>query len=459
MSVIHIPLPTVPSEPPDPEAQSPIVELGDIFRKYGKEFRAKNKLSRNHHKVLSAIEGCRTGALGYHVDICDGCGYTEHEYNSCRNRHCPQCQSVTRWKWVRRQLDDLLPVPYDHAVFTLPHKINLLASYNEEFIYELLLSSASSTLLQFGHDPKWLGALIGFFGILHTWGGKLWKHLHVHFLVTCGGLSDDGRWLTPKYKGKFLFPVHALSDVFRGKFIKGLKEAYYKGELVIPSAHNDLKSEVNFERWVDELVAKKWVVYSKSPLSDSAEAVSVIGRYMHKTTMDDNRLLVKEQEGVADNRSSSSFIDRAVGYIGKFTNQAAITNDQILSIKDGFVHFKFKNYRKKGRWEDAKLDVEEFIRRFLSHVLPTGFHRVRHYGFLANGKRKTMIKKIREALKSLGIDSAIPRETKNETYTPGCPSCKKGSLRTVLAVSPMGKTTVFQTNVFLVKNQRCPDTS
>ncbi len=436
----------------------PKIEVADIFRHYGQEYRKSHTLTKKQHAVMSAIEDCRTSELGFHVDVCNECRYTERAYNSCRDRHCPKCQGITRRKWVQRQLDDLLPIPYYHAVFTLPHKLNPLISYNKEFFYELLFDSASETLLQFGHDKRWLGALIGLFGILHTWGGKLWKHVHAHFIVTGGGLSPVGTWITPKHKGKFLFPVRALSEVFRGKFIEGLKAAYSQGELIIPDTMKHLNQPNSFEKWINILVDRDWVVYKKASFATPEEAVRGLGYYTHKTVIDDNRLIQdnNEQVGIEQPGCTSTFAEKVVGYIGKYSHRVAICNDHITSIDNGMIRFKFKNYRKKGLWEETSLKADEFIRRFMMHVLPKGFHRIRHYGLLANGKRKTLIKQARELLttgeeiKSLVQKQVIER--------PECPSCHKGRLITIVSVCQFG-TTVFKSNLFLLNNSPLDDTS
>lgn len=386
------------------------LELADIFREYGDEYRTRHKLSPKQHSVMFDIEHCRTSQMGYHVDVCTECGHTEYAHNSCRNRHCPKCQGIARRKWVRARLKDLLPIPYYHVVFTLPHKIFPISLYNKAIFYELLFESAAQTLLQFGKDPRHLGALIGFYGILHTWGGKLWQHLHLHFIVTGGGLNESGQWVEPKYKGKFLFPVCALSVVFRGKFIEALKAAYYRGKLIFPEEYTHLEDPVMFESWIDELVARDWVVYTKVPFAGPEEVVRYIGRYTHRV---------------------------------------AISNARLISMDNGKVRFNYKNYKKKGSkgytWEEACLSAEEFIRRFLMHILPEGFHRIRHYGFLANGRCKAAIKKIREFLVPAGEQTPDSDPEQEGFIEIKCPVCQKGIMIPILAVHRFG-TTIFRTN-------------
>ncbi|MCD4831017.1 MAG: IS91 family transposase, partial [Anaerohalosphaeraceae bacterium] len=321
-------------------------------------------LTTDQLNVMYAIEHCRTAEYGFHADICDTCGHIESAYNSCRNRHCPKCQGITKRKWVEARIDELLPVAYHHATFTLPNQISVLSLHNQKLIYDLLFNAASQTLLVFGDDPKWLGAKPGFYGILHTWSQTLWPHVHLHFIVTAGGLTDDGKWIEPKYKGKFLFPVKALSIVFRGKFIEGLKEAYYAGELVIPNKLKRLEDEDEFEQWIDRIVSRNWVVNSKAPFSGPEEVVRYIGRYTHCV---------------------------------------AISNHRIISIADGQICFSYKDNKEKDKskvWKEMVLPADQFIKRFLWHVLPKGYHRIRHYGFLTNGKKKANIEIIREFFKS-----------------------------------------------------------
>jgi hypothetical protein len=375
------------------------LEVADIFRNCGESYRAEHKLSGKQHEVMFDISNCRRGYFGYHLDICDRCGHTERFANSCRNRHCPKCQGIAQRIWVNARLEDLLPIPYYHVTFTIPHLLNPLVGCNRELIYNLLFDSASETLLQFGRDAKWLGALIGFYGILHTWGGKLWRHLHVHFIVSGGGLSDDGRWVHPKYKGKFIFPVKALSQVFRGKFIQGLKKAYAEGRLVLPAGLRHLKHEAQFENFVDALVARNWVVFAKRPFAGA---------------------------------------EKVARYIGRYTHRIAISNHRLIKIENDQVHFKYKDYRAKGRWKAAELSATEFIRRFLQHVLPKGFHRIRHYGFLSNGRCKARVAQIRTLLPN-GDDQTVLKQKEIEDHGgKSCPRCAEGRLTPCLIVHRMG---------------------
>lgn len=372
----------------------PRVEVADIFRRYGDQYREDNNLTTKQHQAMFDIEHCRTGYFGYHVDACDACGHVDRPHNSCRNRHCPKCQGISRRKWVNARVKNLLPVPYYHVTFTLPNMVNPLVPFNKELFYELIFDSSSQTLLKFGRDPKWLGAMIGFYGILHSWGGKMWHHLHTHFVMPAGGIDDQGRWVTPKYKGRFMFPVYAVSEVFRGKFIQGLKRAYYQGELVLPNGYTHLADPKHFERYIDSVVARDWNVNIKRPFADP---------------------------------------ERVVRYIGRYTHKIAISNSRIIKLEKNRVHFKFKNYRNDGRWEETSLTVHDFINRFLMHVLPHRFHKIRHYGFLANGRCKAMVSHIRDQLgQNEVLDSTHPEPLGHQ-----CPKCRKGIMRALFTFTHM----------------------
>lgn len=373
-----------------PKFEGSNFEVSDIFRMYGEEYRNNNGLTKKQYSVMSAIENCRTSHYGSHLDMCDECGYLSREYNSCRDRHCPKCQGTSRRKWVEARLIDLLPVPYYHVVFTLPHFLNDLTSYNKKFIYDLLFSSSSDTLLTFGHDPKWIGGELGFYGILHTWGQTLWQHPHVHYIVPGGALTQTGQWIPLRYKNKFLFPEAALSQVFRGKFIEGLKEAFYSGRLNLPPEDQSFSSPGSFERWVDRLVSKDWVVYCKNPMKTA---------------------------------------EKVVRYIGRYTHRVAISNSRIIDVRNGCVKFNYKDYRSFKKtgvlWKKMTLDAHDFISRFLKHVLPHGFHKIRHFGFLANGRAKLSVAMIKAFLSATADEECRPE---NETTGVSCPKCEKGKL-------------------------------
>jgi hypothetical protein len=298
-----------------------------------------------------------------------------------------------------------MPIPCFHAVFTLPAMIFPLRMPNQELIYDLLFASAAETLKTFGRDPKWLGAEIGFYGILHTWGQTMWVHPHIHLIVTGGGLNEDGEWVSPKYEGRFLFPVCAVSKVFRGKFVQGLKKAYYEGELTIPDEKEELKTAYKFEQYIDRLVCRKWNFYTKAPFAGPEEVVRYIGRYTHRV---------------------------------------AISNYRILSFGEGMVTFSYKDYKDSGTRKTMTLTAEEFIRRFLFHILPHGFHRIRHYGILANGKARKNAEKVRELLKGDTEENTgeEPASASEDDFRRACPICGKGKMITVLVLHPAYRTVV-----------------
>jgi hypothetical protein len=371
-------------------------EVSDIFYRYGEEYRSTNKITKDQHKVMNNIVNCRTSYFGYHQDKCDNCEHMESEFNSCRDRHCPKCQAVSKRKWIDARLQDILPVPYYHVVFTLPSQLHDLLSYNKKLIYNLLFSCSSQTLLAFGHDRKWLGGELGFIGVLHSWGQTLWPHPHLHFLVPGGALTGDGRWIAPRYSSKFLFPVHAMSKVFKGKFIEALKESNARGEIVLPPKDSRQERPVEFEGWLGKLSGRDWVVYCKSPLENPEQVVRYIGRYTHRI---------------------------------------AIGNSRILDAQDGKVTFKYKDYKvSRTNWKEMTLDAQEFIRRFLWHTLPAGFHKIRHFGFLANGRRRFSIPLINRIL-----HNDQDKTSNTDEYRKPCPECESGSLIPQMIVTRFGK--------------------
>ena len=321
-------------------------ELAEIFRRFGAPFRARHRPNHGQTRVMAAIEDCRTAALGGHVQACDRCGQTVHRYHSCRNRHCPKCQTLTKERWVEARQDELLKTRYDHVVFTLPHALNPLIRANPRLAYGLLFKAAAQTLLSFGRDPRWIGGQIGFMLVLHTWGQKLRQHVHVHGLVTAGGLSPDGtRWL-PARKG-FLFPVHALSEVFRAKYLDLLARARRRGELTFAGRSGELADEQAFDAFLAKLKQRDWVVYSKPSLAGP---------------------------------------ERVIAYLGRYTHRIAISNDRILAIENDRVLFRWRDYRDASKLKTKSLEATEFIRRFLLHVLPSGFMRIRHAACPGEGR-------------------------------------------------------------------------
>jgi hypothetical protein len=347
-------------------------------------------------KVMSAIESCRTAALGGHVARCENeaCGHTLISYNSCRNRHCPKCQGAAARKWLAAREAELLPVGYFHVVYTLPARLRDVAYQNKRVIYDLLMKAAAETTLTIAADPKRLGAKIGITAVLHTWGSAMTHHPHVHMIVPGGGLSDDdSRWVSSP--SNFLVHVNVLARLFRGKLLAMLTQAHVEGRLKFFNTHAQLAAKRAFKRFLAPLRRIKWVVYCKDPFAGPQQVLRYLSRYTHRV---------------------------------------AISNRRLVAADDGGVSFRWKDYRidGPGRWKTMTLTPHEFIRRFLMHVVPKGFHRIRHYGLFANGNRAESIAKAREllAVKATGADQpcALPRPCPCcggrmliiETFAPGC---------------------------------------
>jgi hypothetical protein len=364
----------------------PSLEVADIFRGHGPAWRRANAghVSLGQLKVMSAIESCRTAALGGHVARCEKCAHTHVAYNSCRNRHCPKCQGAAAKEWLADREAELLPVPYFHVVFTLPAEIGNIAYQNKAVIYDLLFKAAAETIAA---DPKHLGARIGLTAVLHSWGSALTHHPHVHMIVPGGGLSPDGqRWIS--CRPGFFLPVRVLSRLFRRLFLEKLTAAYDAGRLQFFGDHARLAEREAFTAYLAPLRKAEWVVYAKRPFG-GPEAV--------------------------------------LAYLSRYTHRVAIANSRLIALDETSVTFKWKDYRAKGR-ERAKvmtLAIDEFIRRFLIHVLPGGFHRIRHYGLLANGGRAENIARARELLRVPATQSAPAAADADEPpmLAHPCPCC------------------------------------
>jgi hypothetical protein len=331
----------------------PPLEVADLVRAAGKAFIARSRpwITWKHVKVLLAIVRCRTAVLGGHLDECTRCGHRAISYNSCRNRHCPKCQAGARQRWLEKRRQELLPTPYVHVVFTLPRPLASLALQNKKVVYDLLFRASAQTLLEVARDPKHLGAEIGFFSVLHTWSQKLELHPHVHCVVPAGGLSEDRtRWIKPRYA--FFLPVKVLSRVFRGKFVAALKRAFQDGQL---SFHGDLRLLAQpkiFAAWLRPLFRKDWVVYSKPPFGGP---------------------------------------DFVLRYLGRYTHRVAISNHRLVCFADHQVTFRWRDSAHKNEQRRMTLSLDEFLRRFLLHLLPDGFVRIRNFGLLANRRRATFL--------------------------------------------------------------------
>lgn len=371
------------------------LEVADVFRKHGAEF-----LSSNDHRLVSVqrralrdLAACRTRALGGHVEACTQCGHRRISYNSCRNRHCPKCQGSARARWLSERAKELLPARYFHVVFTIPDNVAALALGNPRLVYGLLFEAAAKTLLSVAADPKHLGAQIGCMGVLHTWGQNLMHHPHVHFIVSGGGLSLDGkRWIASRRK--FLLPVRVLSRVFRGKFIALLRSARTQGKLSFGGSLQSLTHDATFESWLNEAVRQDWVVYAKPPFGGPAQVLKYLARYTHRV---------------------------------------AISNDRLIDLKDGHVRFRWKDYGHDGKMSVMTMPAMEFIRRFLQHVLPQGFVKIRHYGFLANKNRQVRLAHIRSLLLPTARNPPASPPTITPfapipTATDECPACHRGKM-------------------------------
>ena len=363
------------------------LEVADIFRAMGPSYRLAQAghLSLAQLKVMSAIQNCRTAALGGHVDGCDDCGYLRVAYNSCRNRHCPKCQAAAARAWLAERKADLLPVGYFHVVFTLPAEIADIAWQNKAIIYDLLFRAASETMMTIAADPGHLGARIGITAVLHTWGSAMTHHPHVHMIVPGGGVSLDGRrWISSR--PAFLLPVRVLGALFRRLFMTRLIELRDAGKLVFFGAQAGLAERRDFLRHLAPLRKKRWVVYSKPPFA-GPEAV--------------------------------------LAYLSLYTHRVAISNGRLIAFDEAGVTFRYKDYRRCGpqRQQVMTLDAHDFMRRFLLHVLPHGFHRIRHYGLFASATRKANIARVRDLL---AAPSPAPEPVDAEEPPdplPPCPCC------------------------------------
>lgn len=373
----------------------PAFELAGIFRQYGQAYREAHRLPLEQLRVMRAIEVCRTATLGGHVEACSQCDYTCIAYNSCRNRHCPKCQNGERARWLESRKAELLPVEYFHVVFTLPEEIARIAFHNKEAVYGILFRTAAETLLTIARDPRHLGAEIGFFAILHTWGQNLLHHPHLHCVVPGGGLSPDyERWTA--CKPGFFLPVRVLSRLFRRLFLEALDVAFRQGKLRFFGQLDPLKDAAVFSRHLVPLRNKEWVVYAKPPFGGAQQALEYLGRYTHR---------------------------------------AALSNERLLEVNNSEVTFQWKDYRHKHKQKSRRMTVsaQEFIRRFLIHTLPAGFQRIRHFGYFANRHRKEKLERCRKLLIHPVTELLPDREqclplTQALAAKPAasCPRCKRG---------------------------------
>lgn len=363
----------------------PVHELAEVIRQYKTSFIAEHQPLKQHLSVLNAIEKCRTATLGGHVDACDSCGHVRISYNSCRNRHCPKCQGTNREQWIEARQQQLLPVTYFHVVFTLPQELNSWCMHYPKEMYNLLFAASKQTITTFAQDAKHLGAAPGMISVLHTWGQTLSLHPHIHMIVPGGGITTAGYWKNAKCEGRYLFPVKAMSIVFKNKYMQGFLK-------FIQTKNRSMEKNIR-----ETLYSKSWVVFAKQPFLGAGQVIEYLGRYTHKI---------------------------------------AISNHRIKDIANGKVSFMYKDYSDGCRQKQMTLEATEFLRRFCLHILPPRFTKIRHYGFLANTNRAML--EVQQ--KEMGIAPAatikkdwktIARE-KMQFDVDQCPCCKKGKMTTIL---------------------------
>lgn len=372
------------------------LEIADIFTMYWESYCATHKVSVLCQKVVWAIRHCRTKSLGGHIEKCsnDACDYETNAYNSCRNRHCAKCEGSKRLTWVHARLKELLPIAYYHVTFTMPPLLHELARYNQAVIYDIFFKASSYTLQAFARDPKFLGAELGIVGILHTWGQLLAYHPHIHYIVTGGGLAyDKSRWKHLPYRKKFLFPVEAMSRTMRGAFVRLLKEAYDEGRLVFPERLSGLAKSDTFQSFCAALGTQTWYIHAKPPFSSP---------------------------------------EKVVEYLSRYTHRVAIANSRLVKVEDDRVWFTYRDYKDDSKRKVTSLAAEVFIQRFLWHVLPEGFRKIRYYGFLSTASRTADVALIRAFLARCleeteqGIREIVERIVRYTEHL--CPKCHEGRL-------------------------------
>lgn len=385
------------------------ITAGSLFREYGANYISQNQTTKEQRSLIHLLSACRTSGLGSHFETCDHCSYTVKTNNSCRNRHCPTCQQKDKLEWMDKRMKELLPVGYYHLVFTLPHELGPLCLQNKKVMYGLLFKAASQTLLELTRDVKHLGADIGLVTVLHTWGQNMKEHPHLHCIMPAGGLSfDREHWVHMPDKNNFFIAGKVLAKKFRGKFLDMLKQEKEKGELDFHGKLTAIKGPVQFNRFLTPMYKKDWVVNVQKPMGNPEKILEYISRYVFRI---------------------------------------AITDRRIIEVKDGKVRFSWKDYR-TGKFREMKLDIDEFIRRFLLHVLPKGFFKVRYYGILSSRYRKQNIETAKKLLeqetetkKEEALEDGSRVLEKQDTVwneileciqnfrQPNCPACKKGRLR------------------------------
>lgn len=374
------------------------LEIADIFREHGQTYQQQHGVSYEQQKVMNAILQCRTAALGGHVDKCDNCDATEISYNSCRNRHCPKCQTVKKLQWIKAREAELLPVPYFHVVFTLPHELNVLVCSNQALMYDLLFKATRETLLAFGHDTKRLGGELGAIMVLHTWGQTMTLHPHLHVIVPGGALTDNGKWVVAK--SNYLFPVKAMAKYFRANYLKQLEKYYAQNKIAFHGASEIYATPTEFNRLKEALWKKDWITYAKKPFAGPKQIIQ---------------------------------------YLSSYTHRIAISNHRLISCKNGEVKFRYRDYADDNKIKVMTLDVHEFMRRYLQHVLPSRFTRIRQMGFLANRFKGDKLERCRTAL-DVEAEAVIDETTDElllrvcDVDINRCRHCDTGKKRTVLTL-------------------------
>lgn len=376
----------------------PKLEIADVFQHYSEKYRRDHPVSYEQQKAIQAIVQCRTAALGGHIDQCDHCGVIDISYNSCRNRHCPKCQTIKKLRWIKQRESELLPVPYFHVVFTLPHELNTLICSNQALLYDLLFKAVSETLLTFGRDTKRLGGELGAILVLHTWGQNLSLHPHLHCIVPGGALTKESHWI--EAKSNYIFPVKAMAKHFRANYLRRLQACYAKNKLQFHGKSNLYTSPPGFNRLKATLWQKNWVVYAKQPFAGPKQIIQ---------------------------------------YLSNYTHRIAISNHRLISCEDGKVSFRWRDYADNNKTKVMTLSAEEFMRRYLQHVLPSGFTRIRQIGFLANRYKADKLKQCRTAL-DFNAEPII-EETVDELLLrvyhvniDRCYHCHTGSKKTILTL-------------------------
>ncbi len=372
----------------------PLFEVADIVRSHGAAYLEARPVPLLQQRVLHDIKVCRTAALGGHIEECNQCRFRRPVYNSCRNRHCPKCQTLARAQWLQDRQAELLPVGYFHNVFTLPHELNDLAAANQRLVYGLLFQHVAATLTAFAADPQYgLGGQAGFTAVLHTWDQKLLYHIHLHCVIAGGALACDGsRWIAARRR--YLFPVQELSSAFRGRFLEGLQQAFARGQLVFPGRLTALAAAAPFQELLARLAAKDWVVFSQPPFGGP---------------------------------------DKVLEYLSRYTHRVAISNRRLLNLADGQVTFSYRDRRDHNRQKELTISAPEFLRRFLQHVTPAGLCRIRHYGFLSNRCKKEQLPRCRALLgqpppakETLDVVALVLRGTGIDVSR--CPHCQEGTM-------------------------------